>query len=82
MAKYTIGLDYASDGLYVDDRGKVGTNHKYYCESQKKLAKEQRKLSGKIGSKKVERKSNNYIKTCLGMKTPNQVVAMYQAVMF
>ena len=27
-------------------------------------------------------KSNNYIKTCLGMKTPNQVVKMYQAVMF
>ena len=60
--EHTIGLDYASDGLYVDDRGKVGTNHKYYCESQKKLAKEQRKLSGKIGSKKVERKSNNYKK--------------------
>ena len=29
-----------------------------------------------------QRKSNNYIKTCLGMKTPNQVVAMYQTVMF
>ena len=27
-------------------------------------------------------KSNNYIKTCLGMKTPNQVVKMYQGVMF
>ena len=29
-----IGLDYASDGLYVDNNGKVGTNHKYYRESQ------------------------------------------------
>ncbi len=29
-----------------------------------------------------QQKSNNYIKTCLNMKTPNQVVAMYQAVMF
>jgi len=29
-----------------------------------------------------QQKSNNYIKTCLGMKTPNQVVSMYQAVMF
>lgn len=29
-----------------------------------------------------QRKSNNYIKTCLGMKTPNQVVGMYQGVMF
>lgn len=28
-----------------------------------------------------QKKSNNYIKTCLGMKTPNQVVALYQAVM-
>ena len=27
-------------------------------------------------------KSNNYIKTCLGMKTPNHVVKMYQGVMF
>ena len=28
-----IGLDYASDGLYVDNKGNVGTNHKYYRES-------------------------------------------------
>ena len=57
-----IGLDYASDGLYVDDAGKVGTNHKYYRESQKKLAKKQRKLSRKIVTKKGESKSNNYKK--------------------
>lgn len=57
-----IGLDYASDGLYVDDKGNVGTNHKYYRESQAKLAKEQRKLSHKKGSKKNESRSNNYIK--------------------
>ena len=29
-----------------------------------------------------QRKSNNYIKTCLGMKTPDHVVRMYQEVMF
>lgn len=29
-----------------------------------------------------QKKSNDYIKTCLGMKTPNQVVKMYQSVMF
>ncbi len=29
-----------------------------------------------------QRKSNDYIKTCLNMKTPNQVVGMYQSVMF
>lgn len=29
-----------------------------------------------------QRKPNSSMKTCLGMKTPNQVVGMYQAVMF
>lgn len=57
-----IGLDYASDGLYVDNNGNVGTNHKFYRESHKKLAKEQRRLSRKIGFKKNEKKSNNYLK--------------------
>ena len=57
-----IGLDYASDGLYVDNNGNVGTNHKYYRESHDKLAKAQRKLSRMQGSKKHEIKSNNYIK--------------------
>ena len=57
-----IGLDYASNGLYVDNNGNVGTNHKYYRESYDKLAKEQRKLSRMQGSKKNEDKSNNYIK--------------------
>ena len=57
-----IGLDYASDGLYVDSNGNVGTNHKYYRESHDKLAKAQRKLSRRQGSKKHEAKSNNYIK--------------------
>ena len=57
-----IGLDYASDGLYVDSNGNVGTNHKYYRESHEKLAKAQRRLSRMQGSKKHETKSNNYIK--------------------
>lgn len=57
-----IGLDYASNGLYVDNNGNVGTNHKYYRESYDKLAKEQRKLSRMQGSNKNEDKSNNYIK--------------------
>ncbi|MGF0143759.1 RNA-guided endonuclease TnpB family protein [Sharpea azabuensis] len=57
-----IGLDYASDGLYVDSNGNAGTNHKYYRESHDKLAKAQRKLSRMKGSKKHEDKSNNYIK--------------------
>ena len=57
-----IGLDYASDGLYVDNNGNVGTNHKYYRESHDKLAKAQRKLSRMQGAKKHEVKSNNYVK--------------------
>ncbi|MDU2898210.1 MAG: transposase, partial [Finegoldia magna] len=57
-----IGLDYKSDGLYMDSFGNVGDNHKFYHESHKKLAKEQRRLSRKIGSKKNEKKSTNYLK--------------------
>lgn len=57
-----IGLDYASNGLYVDDMGNIGSNHKYYRESHKKLAKLQRRLSRMTGSKKNESKSNNYLK--------------------
>lgn len=57
-----IGLDYASDGLYVDNNGNKGSNHKYYRGSQNKLAKEQRRLSRKIGNKKGSKKSNNYLK--------------------
>ena len=57
-----LGLDYKSDGLYMDSSGHIGSNHKYYRESQDKLAKEQRRLSRKIGSKKRETKSNNYLK--------------------
>lgn len=57
-----IGLDYASDGLYVDNNGNIGTNHKFYRESHDKLAKVQRKLSRMQGSKKHEIKSNNYMK--------------------
>ena len=57
-----IGLDYASDGLYVDDQGNTGSHHKYYRESHAKLAKAQRRLSHMQGSQKGETKSCNYIK--------------------
>lgn len=57
-----IGLDYASDGLYMDSNGNVGTNHKYYRESHDKLTKAQHRLSHMQGSKKHEDKSNNYMK--------------------
>lgn len=57
-----IGMDYASDGLYVDDTGVRGTEHKYCRESQKRLAKAQRSLSRMTGSGKHEAKSANYLK--------------------
>ncbi len=47
----------------MDNKGNKARTHKYYKESQKKLAKEQKNLSRKIGSKKGETKSNNYFKT-------------------
>ena len=62
MSSNAIGLDYKSDGLYMDSNGNKADLHKYYRESQTKLAKEQRKLSRKIGSRKGEEKSNNYRK--------------------
>ena len=61
-AENAIGLDYSSKSLYVDSDGKHGSHHKYYQESQKRLAKEQRRLSRKTGSKKSEYKSSNYLK--------------------
>ena len=62
MSSNAIGLDYKSDGLYMDSNGNKADMHKYYRESHDKLAKEQRKLSRKIGFRKREQKSNNYIK--------------------
>ena len=57
-----IGLDYKSDGLYADSNGDIATNHKYYKESHKKLAKAQRIGSRRKGFRKGEIKSNNYLK--------------------
>lgn len=57
-----IGLDYSSPNLYVDSNGNIGTNHKYFKENYKKLAKQQRKLSKKAGNKKFEAKSKNFYK--------------------
>ena len=57
-----IGLDYKSNGLYMDSDGNIGSNQKYYRECHDKLAKAQRKLSRMQGFRKGETKSNNYIK--------------------
>ena len=58
----SIGLDYKSDGLYMDSNGSIGSNHKYYRISQKQLARAQRILARRQGSKKGEVKSKNYLK--------------------
>ncbi len=51
-----IGLDYKSDGLYIDSNGNTPKAHKYYRESQERLTKAQRKLKHKVIG------SNNYNK--------------------
>ena len=65
VSKYSdkaIGLDYKSDGLYKDTNDEVCNMPHFFRKAQKKLAKEQRKLSRKIGNRKNEDKSNNWYK--------------------
>ena len=64
-----IGLDYASNGLFVDSNGKRGTNHKFYRKAQKKLAKEQRRLSRKTKG------SKNYYKQLLTVNKLHRHIA-------
>ena len=51
-----IGLDYKSDGLYADSNGNNCDMPKYFRKSEKKLAKEQRRLSKKKYDSKNYRK--------------------------
>lgn len=57
-----IGLDYKSDGLYVDSDGGCCDMPHYYKVSQEKIAKEHRKLSKKRGNRKGEIPSRNFYK--------------------
>ena len=60
---HAIGLDYKSDGLYMDSNGVFPQgNHKYYRKAQRNLSREQRRLSRKKGARKGEVQSNNYKK--------------------
>lgn len=52
----SIGLDYSSHNFYTDSQGVNANYPKYYREMEKKLAKEQRKLS------KMIKGSHNYKK--------------------
>lgn len=60
-----IGLDYKSNGLYVDNSGFVVDMPHYFRESEAKLKKEQRKLRLKQGGKKGQKQSNHYKKQSL-----------------
>ena len=55
-----VGLDYKSDGLYVSSDGEVCGSPKYYRKAQKRLARAQRVLSRRKGSRKGETESNNH----------------------
>lgn len=70
-----IGLDYKSDGLYIDNKGNIGSNHRFLAESKNKLAKKQRCLSRKVGSKKGQEKSNNYKKQQLKVNRLHKHIA-------
>ena len=62
--------------------GKVERQHR---TDEMRFYKQMRMYSLEDGRKQLaeyQRKSNNYIKTCLGMKTPNQVVQKYLGIMF
>lgn len=70
-----IGLDYKSDGLYIDSEGHKADMPHFYKKSQKKLSKAQRKLSKKIGNKKNEEKSNNFYKQLKKVNTIHVKIA-------
>ena len=57
-----LALDYKSNGLYHDSNNEVADMPHYFRQMEKKLAKEQKRLSRKKGSKKKEPKSKNYLK--------------------
>ena len=67
--KNAIGLDYKSDGLYVDSNGVTCGSPKFYRKGQKKLTKAQRKLRRK------QENSNNYRKACAKIAKEHRHIA-------
>lgn len=57
-----IGLDYVSDGLYVNSMAEGAQMPHYFRESQTKLAKAQRKLAKKQGNQKGQKKSSGWVR--------------------
>ncbi|ABR49934.1 transposase, IS605 OrfB family [Alkaliphilus metalliredigens QYMF] len=67
----TLGLDYSSKELYVDNEGDRGNYPRYYRQAEEKLQKEQRKLSKrKKGSQNREKQRQKVAK--LHEKVANQ----------
>lgn len=60
-----VGLDYKSNGLYVDNNGFVANMPHYFRQAQAKLKSEQRKLRLKQGFKKGQKQSNRFKKQLL-----------------
>ena len=57
-----LGLDYKSNGLYMDSNGNVANEPHWFCENQAKLCRLQRSLSRRKGSKRGEQKSRGWLK--------------------
>lgn len=57
-----IGLDYVSNGLYVNSMAEGAEMPHYFRESQARLRKAQRKLAKKQGNLKGQKKSKGWIK--------------------
>lgn len=57
-----IGLDYKSNGLYVDSNGNVADMPHFYRKAEHRLTRQQRRLSRTKGSKKGEKSSQNHLK--------------------
>ena len=91
-SSHMIGLDLGIKDLIVDSNGKKYKNHKYLTKSQKKLAREQRKLSKMVkGSnnrnkqrikiarihKKIQNQRNDYLhKLSRKIIDENQVIVL------
>lgn len=62
--------------------GKVERQHR---QDEERFYKQMRMSNLEDGGKQLavyQKKSNNYIKTCLGMKSSNSIVRKYKGVMF
>lgn len=83
QALLDMGIEYHRIRIATPrHNGKVERQHR---TDELRFYKHMRMYSLEDGRKqlaKYQRESNNHIMTCLGMKSPNQVLALYQAVMW